>query len=468
MAVRVSFFGASGEVTGSCYLLETGRSRVLLECGMHQGPPEVEQLNQAPFPFDPRSLDAVVLSHAHLDHSGLLPRLVAEGFRGPIHCTTPTRGLLGILLRDAAHLAQRDVEWENRRRERAGRRPLEPLYTPADVDRVLAQSEPLDYGRETAVARDVRLRYQDAGHILGSAIVNLRIDDGGSEQRLAFSGDLGNPRSVLMADPAVPEAADLVIMEGTYGNRDHQSMESTVEELAGILADAHREGGNVLIPAFAVGRTQEVIYHLLLLRRQGRLPQSHVYLDSPMAIEVTDLYLRNLESLDRADLDRLLGGGEPGVRSLFALIQPTRSPQESMSLNRIRSGAVIIAGSGMCTGGRIRHHLKHNLWRRETRVVIVGFQAAGTLGRRLVDGAHRVHMLGEEIAVRGRIHTLGGYSAHAGRSELLDWAGGIGGRPRFFLVHGEPDALKALQSGLSETHGIRAEIPDYRETVVIG
>jgi len=467
MSGKLTFFGAVKQVTGSCYLVQTDKVRVLLECGMHQGPPEVERLNRDPFPFAVEKLDAVVLSHAHLDHSGLLPKLARHNYRGAIYCARPTRDLLRIMLMDAAYLEQRDTDWENIRLRRAGRALVEPIYTLDDVRRVLQRCVSVPYHQTTEIARGVQLQYLDAGHILGSAHVLLDIHGGGATRRLAFSGDIGNPGSILMPDPEPPRQADLVIMEGTYGERDHQPMEQTLEQFAGILAEAAERGGNVLIPAFAVGRTQEIVYHLLLLRNQGRLPQQRVFLDSPMAIEVSELYLDNLESLDQQDLDRVTGQGRLSLDELLDFIRPTRTPEESMALNRITGGAVIIAGSGMCNGGRIRHHLKHNLWRRETQVIIVGFQAAGTLGRQLVDGAERITLMGNEIAVNAGIHTLGGYSAHAGRRELLKWAGAIRGDPRFYLVHGEPTALAALQAGLQAERGIEARLPVFGETVPI-
>ncbi len=462
---RLSFYGAAGEVTGSCHLLNTGQSTILLECGLHQGNRENEERNGAPFRFQPDSLTAVVLSHGHLDHSGRLPRLVKDGYRGPIYCTRQTRDLLRIMLRDAAFLQLRDVEWENKRRQRAGRELLEPLYTQEDVDRTLRQCVAVDLNDSTEVAPDVALRFYDAGHIIGSATVELTLSESGASRRLVFSGDIGNPNTLLMADPQVPESADWVLMESTYGDRDHKPIEDTQEELAQILQEAHRAGGNVLIPAFAVGRTQEVLFHLAMLRRAGRLPQQAVYLDSPMAIEVSALYLSNLHALNRSDIDRLTDNGEASLMEVLEFVRPSRTTEDSMALNRIHGGAIIVAGSGMCTGGRIRHHLKYNLWRRETHLVIVGFQAHGTLGRRIVDGAERVRILGNEIAVRAQVHTLGGYSAHAGRSQLLDWAGRIGGKPQFFLVHGEDPALAALAQGLQERLGARVVVPTAGQTL---
>lgn len=467
MKTRITFYGAAGEVTGSRHLLETGQSRVLLECGLFQGGADADRRNAVPFPFKPASLDAVILSHAHLDHSGMLPKLVADGFKGPIYCTRQTRELLRIMLKDAAFLQERDVEWENLRRRRAGREMIEPLYSLDDVSHTLALCRTLPYKESQEISDDLRLRFIDAGHILGSAIVELEVHGRGNHRRIVFSGDLGNPGTQLMYDPQRPDEADWVIMESTYGDRDHQDLDKTKEELAQILARAYADGGNVLIPAFAVGRTQEVLYHLAMLQQEGRLPQSQVFLDSPMAIEVTALYLSNLAILDRADVERLTRHGMLSIGDALDFLRPTRTPEESMALNRIKGGAIIIAGSGMCEGGRIRHHFKHNLWRSECQVVIVGFQAQGTLGRRLVDGAKLVNIMGNEIAVKAGVHTLGGYSAHAGRSQLLAWAQSIPGQPKFCLVHGEAEALASLAQALESTLDSRIIQPQPGQQVVL-
>jgi metallo-beta-lactamase family protein len=456
----LSFHGAARQVTGSCYLLDDGRHRVLLECGLFQGPPDVERLNERPFPFDPTTLQAVVLSHAHLDHSGLLPRLVRDGFRGPIYATPPTGDLLEIMLKDAAFLQERDAEWENKRRTRPNRGQVEPLYTLADVERALAQCRCMPYGGRFDVVANVSARYRDAGHILGSAIVEIWI----GSRKLVFSGDLGNSATPILPDPERVDAADVLLLESTYGDRDHRPMEATLREFEEILAAAAEDGGNVVIPAFAVGRTQELLHHLGQLNEAGRLKQQRVFLDSPMAIAATEVHQRHAQLLNGTIPGTWSHGGQNKV---LPQLQYTRSSEESMAINRIAGGAIIIAGSGMCTGGRIRHHLKHNLWRREARVVIVGFQALGTPGRELVDGARRLHLLGEETAVNASVHTLGGFSAHAGQSQLLAWAGGFRRRPRLHLVHGEPDKMAALQAKFAERYDWRAEIPATGDTIDI-
>ncbi len=464
---QLTFLGATGEVTGSRYLLETDTATVLLECGIRQGGAQAERSNRASLRKLAKTVSAVVLSHGHLDHAGLLPKLVRDGYRGPVYCTTGTRDLLDIMLRDAAFVMSKDIEWENKKRERAGRKLLEPIYTIDDVEEALDLCQPLPYGKSEAIRSGVDLVFQDAGHILGSAIVELMIDSGGRRRHLVFSGDLGNADSVLMNDPSRLEHADAVLLESTYGNRDHRPLNETIDELAGILADADSNGGNVLIPAFAVGRTQEVLYHLGILHHEGRMPQQKVFLDSPMAIGVTRLYDRRRHLLDAEDLDRLEQAGGKALEQALPPLQFSASVEESMAINRIKGGAVIIAGAGMCSGGRIRHHLKYNLWRQQNHVVIVGFQAEGTLGRMLVDGVQKVRLLGSEIAVKAQIHTLGGFSAHAGQSQLIGWAKGFRNRPVFHLIHGEQSAREALAEAMSEGHDLDVRVPEPGSTITI-
>lgn len=445
--------GAAGEVTGSCYLLEAGGHRVLLECGLFQGGYAAERRNAAALRFDPADIDAIVLSHAHLDHSGLLPRVVRAGYSGPVYATPATIDLLQVMLRDAAHLQERDAEWENKRRRRAGRDPIEPLYTVADAEATLELCVPVDYHRPTAILDDLTLTYHDAGHILGSAVVDLRVVAEGRPVRVVFSGDLGNAETALLRDPESVDGADLMLVESTYGDRDHRPIGETIEELAEALAAAAASGGNVIVPAFAVGRTQELLYRLGTLHRQGRMPQQRVFLDSPMAIAATRVYRRHSELLDAAGRERL-GDGLGSPQDWLPQLRFAETPEESMAINKISGGAVVIAGSGMCNGGRVRHHLKYNLWRREAHVVIRGFQAAGTPGRALVDGARKVRLLGAEIAVRAAIHTLGGFSAHMGQSGLVRWVGRAHDpTPRLHLVHGEPEKQAALAERIARDLG---------------
>ncbi len=464
----LTFQGAVKEVTGSRYLIEVdgnGRAhKLLLECGLHQGGSDADAANAKSFGKLPRELEAVVLSHGHLDHSGLLPKLVREGYRGPIHCTRGTRDLLEIMLQDAAFIMAKDVEWENKWRRRNGKPLVEPLYELDDVDQTLALCETHSYGHPARLPGGVTLVFRDAGHILGSAIVELAVPSGGQHKRLVFSGDLGNPSSVLMKDPEKLYDADLVLMESTYGDRDHRPLDETLEEFARVLEEAHEAGGNVLIPAFAVGRTQEILYHLSVLYHEGRLRQQMVFLDSPMAIKVTELYHRARKSLDAEDLKVLNVAASGDTRQYLPILRMTRTVEESMAINRLHGGAIIIAGAGMCNGGRIIHHFRYNLERPDTRLVIVGFQAAGTVGRQIVDGAERIRVLGRDLVVKAKVHTIGGFSAHAGQTQLLGWAGAFRNRPRFYLVHGEPGAQQALQAALAESD-IEAEIPAYDDRI---
>ncbi|PZR43756.1 MAG: MBL fold metallo-hydrolase, partial [Stutzerimonas stutzeri] len=341
------------QVTGSCYLIEThDGARVLLECGMHQGRREEESDNRAAFAFDPKSLDAVVLSHAHIDHSGLLPRLVALGYRGPVHCTEATAELLELMLLDSAQIQEKDAEWENKWRARIGKPMVQPLYTRVDAERTLGQRAPHPYGETFEVARGVAVTFHNAGHILGSSIVQMDVHDHGRTRRLVFSGDLGNVCSPLMPAPTVLKEADVVLMESTYGDRDHRSHEDTIEELAGILQQAHRDGGNVLMPSFAVGRTQDLIYYLGRFYREGRLPQQAVFLDSPMAIGANAIYAHYKDQLDLNGIDPALSGasGKLYAERWLPILKSTPTPEESMAINRFKSGVIIIAGSGMCTG----------------------------------------------------------------------------------------------------------------------
>jgi len=456
----ITFYGAAQEVTGSCYLLESPAiGRVLMECGMHQGGDAVERIQDDNFEFEPGSIDAVILSHAHLDHSGKLPKLVNQGFNGPIYCTQATKGILRILLEDALGLYQRDLERENLRRERSGRNLLNAEYSEADVRKVLKLCEGMPYNKSFAPGSAATACFHDAGHILGSAIVEIELEERDQHKRLVFSGDLGRKGSVLMNDPATLSNADLVLMEGTYGNRDHRDESSTLQQLTEILSDTWQRGGNVLIPAFALGRSQEIIFQLGCLYHKGLLDGWQVFLDSPMAIEVTQVYDRWLHLMDDQDIRQLDKFGRDSLEEFLPTLKICRTPEESMAINEVKQGALIIAGSGMCTGGRIRHHIKHRLWRESNTMIFIGFQAQGTLGRLLVDGLKDIKIFGDEIKVRSRIETLGGFSAHAGQSELISWIENFQPTPRVLLIHGEARALEGLSQKLWTDKSIRSEIP---------
>ncbi|WP_339720126.1 MBL fold metallo-hydrolase [uncultured Paraglaciecola sp.] len=463
---NLTFYGAIEGVTGSCYLLNNGKSKILLDCGLFQGRREEEEANLKPLPFDINEIDAVVLSHAHLDHSGRLPLLVGQGLSCPIYMTYATRDLIEVLLKDAASLQQRDAEWENKRRRRSGKVEIEPLYNLNDVEDTLDLCKAINYHQKNIVAPGFEINYLDAGHILGSAIVEVYIEEQSAVKKLVFSGDLGNSQAALLQDPELVATADVLLLESTYGDRDHRPMDETLQEFEDVLEDASQNGGNILIPSFAVGRTQEILFRLGELYQKGKLRQQVVYLDSPMAIAVTEIYHRYQNIFNPEDRSAMGGSNnQQSLHKFLPVLRYSSSTAESMALNNIDSGAIFIAGSGMCNGGRIRHHLKHNLWRQKSHVIFVGFQAMGTPGRALVDGAKVFKIVGEEIAVKAKIHTMGGFSAHASQSQLIDWLGGFTDKkPQLFLVHGEENAKLTLQTAL-KSKGWNSTIPTLNQCI---
>jgi metallo-beta-lactamase family protein len=440
--MKLSFHGADRDVTGSCHLLECAGRRLLIDCGMFQGGRELAEENAADFGFDPASVDFVLLTHAHLDHCGRLPLLAKRGFRGEIITTAATRELARLVMLDSAHLAEEDAEHAARRSHRRGAAPPAPLYTVVDAMAALdGFGRTAVYGTPLALAPGLQVSFHDAGHILGSASVLLEVSEAGRARRILFSGDLGNAGRPLLRDPAPPQA-ELVVMESTYGDRRHRSVGDSVAELCTAINAALQRGGNVIIPTFALERTQEILYHLRAATADGRLPaQLPVFLDSPLAISVTEVYRRHPECFDAETVELLRSGQDPMRPPGLRLVRDTAG---SIGLNRIEGGAVIMAGAGMCTGGRVRHHLRHNLWRAAASVVFVGFAAQGTLARRIIDGAQRVTIYGEDVPVRAQVHTINGFSAHADQGELLAWHRRVGGRERTILVHGEPAAMDKL------------------------
>lgn len=460
--IELTCHGAAGEVTGSCHLLTVGTHRLLLDCGLFQGSREDEARNGLPFPFDPGDIDAVVLSHAHLDHCGRLPLLVRGGFRGPILCHPATIDLLRVLLKDAAWLEAGETERENRRRRAAGKATVEPLFVLADVEAVMRRVQPLAFDQEEEVLPGVMARLLPAGHILGAASVQLDIAHAGRRRRLVFSGDIGPDATALLPPPVPPVHADVVLMESTYGDRNHRPREDTLAEIGEILAAAARSGGNLLVPSFAVGRAQELLLLLAEHADAWRMDRWCIFLDSPMAIEATAIHRRHAE-LAR-DGTRWLSSGAARRR---LRLHEVADASQSMRLNDVRGGALIIAGSGMCTGGRILHHLRHNLPRRECHVMIVGYQSQGSLGRRLVDGAQFVRVYGRDVRVAATIHTVGGLSAHAGQDDLANWYARIGGRPAVHLVHGESRGRDGLAARLQRDHGVIAGKPMPGERIAL-
>jgi metallo-beta-lactamase family protein len=455
--------GAAREVTGSCYVVEVGATRFLVDCGMHQGGDKEEALNFAPFVFDPLELDFMLLTHAHIDHSGRIPRLVRQGFRKPIYTTAPTSDLAEIMLLDSAYIQETEAEWRTRKARRAGRGSTEPLYTQDDARKAIGLFKSVEYKVPTELAPGVTVVFHDAGHILGSAFLELRLQEQGGQVKVLFSGDVGQPDQPIVRDPEVMEQTDYLIMESTYGDRLHVRDGEPVDELAAILEQAHRDGGNVIIPSFAVGRTQELLYFLREIFDKHQLDMP-VYVDSPLASRATEVFRRHREAFDEESWKLV---GEPGGIFDFPQLHYTASADESRALNE-KKGIVIISASGMADAGRIRHHLKHNLWRPEAHVVIVGFQAQNSLGRRLLDGDKLVRIFGEEIAVKAHIHEITGLSAHADQGQLLAWASHFKPPRLTILTHGELTAATTLAKLLEEQFHFRVVVAEVNETFDLG
>lgn len=463
--MKIKFLGAAGEVTGSCFLVQTGNIQFLVDCGMLQGGREAPIRNRQPFDFDPHELDFVLLTHAHIDHSGMLPKLIKDGYSGYIYTTRATADLLDVLLPDSAHIQEVDAERASRKpRSRQGRHYglTTPIYYMADALQTLKHIKEIGYESIIDLAPGIKCRFQDAGHILGSAIIEIWITEDNITRKVVFSGDLGQPGRPILRDPTIIEEADILVMESTYGDRPHRTSNSTEEEIVDIFKRTLPKG-NVIIPAFAVGRTQEVIYQLLQLARHDKINDLKVFVDSPMATKATAITMKHMELFDE-EAKKMLTWQEIGTE--LPNLYFTASAEESQLLNKIRSGAIIISASGMCDAGRIKHHLRHNLGRPECAIMITGFQAMGSLGRRLVDGVKKVRIFGEEINVRATIHTIGGLSAHADQPALLNWAKGFKKAPKhIYLVHGEPNPAETLANRLMEELNWNVHIPKRQETI---
>lgn len=465
--MQLTFLGGAGEVTGSSYLIETTHARFLVDCGMFQGGREANRKNRTAFNFDPEQIDFVLLTHAHIDHSGLLPRLSAWGFRGPVYTTEATIDLLKVMLKDSAYIQEKEAEWQNkaqRRKQLRSNHENAPLYTVAQAEAFLKQLRGTNYDKEISPHPSVRCKFRDAGHILGSAIIELWAKSGTKQKKLVFSGDLGQPDRPIVRDPTPIQQADILLVESTYGNRLHRTMADTLDELVHAINDTlHRKGGNIIVPAFAVGRTQEILFLLVDLHRQGKLGKMDIYVDSPMALAATDITLRHGNLLDKAATETLQWFNSSGSKLKINFIQDV---EDSIILNTIQQGAIVISASGMCDAGRIKYHLKYNLPRAECTILITGFQAAGTLGRRLVDGAKRVRIFGQEIPVRADIYTIGGLSAHADQAGLLNWLGQFKSAPeRTFIVHGEPGNAAALATAIEQKLKWHTTVPERLTTI---
>ena len=461
--LKLGFLGAARQVTGSCYFLETGGLKLIVECGLYQERPFLER-NWNDFPIPPAEIDVCLLTHVHLDHSGLLPRLVEAGFSGTVLTTAATADLLTIALMDSAKIQEEDAAYKRKRHQKEGRKgphPVVPLYTTQSVQRTIPLVEEVAYERDIPLNGAVTVKFRDAGHILGSAMIEVRVRENGRDRRLVFSGDIGQWDMPFVEDPSVFERADYVVMEGTYGDRDHEDPKHVADLLAEIIQDTVQAGGNVVIPTFAIERAQDLMFHLSRLVREKAVPAVPVFLDSPMAREVTKAFERHLDVLDDEARALFREGRSPFAFPGLTIVQ---SPDESKAINEVRDSSVIMAGSGMCTGGRIKHHLLRNISRPESTVLFVGFQAHGTLGRQILEKQPQVRILGQIVPVKARLAKINGFSAHADRKALGRWLDAFEAPPRrLFVTHGDAEVVRNFAERVRQDRGWTVEVPEYRE-----
>lgn len=462
--MKIIFLGAARTVTGSCYIIETGKTRFAVDCGMYQGAAEIEKRNWDVGVYDPAHIDFFIITHAHIDHTGLLPRMVKNGFHGPIYATEPTGDLLKILLLDSAHIQEVEAVWKNKKMQRNGKAAdFSPLYTLKDAEAVgpLVMAKTYDYS--FSPAPDVDVKFQDAGHILGAAILEIFVRENGTSTKLVFSGDIGRRHQLLVEDPSIIREADFLFMESTYGNRNHRGEKDSLNELAKAIDYSYSRGEKIIIPAFAVERTQEILYSLYLLNSEGKLPKDMpVFLDSPLAIRATEIFRRYRSYLD-GDTQNLLKNDDP---LHLPQLEFSSTTEQSMRINEMRGSAIVISASGMANAGRIRHHLRHNLWRPGASIVFVGFQAEGTPGRRMVDGARKIRIFNEDVVIKAKIFTINGFSAHAGRDQLLEWLGHFQNKKmQIFLVHGEFAVQQQLAEAIRAKYDFAVDIPEYLEEI---
>ncbi len=470
--MNITFLGAAETVTGSCYLVETKETKFLVDCGMFQGSKNEAILNAEPFSFNPGELDFMLLSHAHIDHSGRIPKLYMDGFKGGIYATKATVELCRIMLPDSGHIQETENEWTNRKRQRAGKSSVKPIYTVKEATDCLELFRSVQYGEVLKISDDIRVRFSDAGHILGSAIIEIWISENGKDSKIVFSGDLGNKDMPILKDPTIISEADYLVVESTYGDRlhTHSKGHERIEEFINIITETVAAGGNVVIPSFAVGRTQEIIYELnkymdVYSDKVNKILDLPVFVDSPLATSATEVFRENLDCFDEEAKEYIANGDNPLD---FPTLKFTQSPEESRKLNERNDSIIIISASGMCDAGRIKHHLKHNLWRKNSTILFVGYQAEGSLGRRIIDGAPKVKIFGEEISVNARIEVIDGFSGHADKKGLLDWIGSFAHKPKkVFIVHGEKETMPVFAQTITDKYGIKCIIPSRGDSFVV-
>jgi metallo-beta-lactamase family protein len=463
--IRVACLGGTGSVTGSNFLIENPKgNKILVDCGLFQGGKQMERRNWGDWSFNPKEIQTLLLTHAHIDHSGRIPKLVKDGFQGQIITSPPTAELCEIMLLDSAHVQEMDAEWQTRKNHRQGRSGIDPLYSMQDAEASLRFLSPVERDRIIDVAPGIRARLRNAGHILGSSILELWIEEDDGSIKIVFSGDLGKKDQLIVKDPHEIFDADYIFLESTYGNRIHRTFEESKEELLEAIRYSVSHKEKIMIPAFAVERTQEILYILGEFHRKGDLPDIPVYLDSPLAIKATEIFRKNRKYYDEEARSILKQGYDPFDMPNLRFTSDTK---ESIAINETAGSAIVIAGNGMCTAGRIKHHLKHNIWREGASIVIVGFQARGTTGRKIVEGARQVKIFGENLAVRAKVVTIGGFSAHADQNDLLEWVGNFESKPRVFLVHGEETASQALAQRITEKFDLEVHIPRWKERLIL-
>ncbi len=463
--VRITCLGAAGSVTGSCYLVESpGNKKILVDCGLFQGGRQMESRNREPWGFDPKEVEILFLTHSHVDHCGRIPKLVKDGFQGKIITTPPTAELCEIMLLDAAHIQEMDAEWQTRKNSRQAKSPVEPLYTTEDAEKSLKYLAPVERDQVLTPGPGVKARLRNAGHILGSSILELWIEEKDETIKVVFSGDLGKQDQLIVRDPHEIFDADYLFVESTYGNRLHRSFDDSKRELVEAINYSVSHNEKILIPAFAVERTQEILYILGEFHREGLVPDIPIYLDSPLAIKATKIFRKNKKYYDEEASAIVDAGFDPFDMPNLKFTPTTR---ESMAINEKQGSAIIIAGSGMCTAGRIKHHLKHNLWRTGASIIIVGFQAKGTTGRKIVDGEKQVKIFRENVAVRAKVFPIGGFSAHADQADLIDWISHFESSPKVFVVHGEMTASETLALEIHEKLNLITHIPKWKEHLIL-